>query len=102
MGITYPEYPATVGDIHELRGKINDPEVDVRIQSGDEPKWFKLLEAGAIHRTSKFGTSFEGRRDPDSSAGYFELFTYVEMPRAGTVVDQRVLMVGCLMVKGLR
>ena len=36
--------------------------------------WCKLLEVGAIYKTSKMGTIFEARRDSSVPAGVFELF----------------------------
>ena len=74
MGVTFPDYPNTPCGLFGFRGKLNGPTADVRLQVGEGAEWVKILEVGVIRRTSKFGTSFEARRDSATPAGNFELF----------------------------
>ena len=74
MGVTYPYYPNATGGLQDFREKVNGPTASVWAQVGEEPLRFHWLDVGVIRRASKFGTSFEARRDAAAPAGTFGLF----------------------------
>ena len=78
MGVVLPDYPRTPPALQEFREALNDTARDVWVQVGDDA-WHKLLEVGAIYKTSKMGTSFEARRDSSVPVGVFELLHLCRM-----------------------